>query len=153
MHNLKALSDENSTIKRCIKGAIAIKQRKPSRNRDKGLDLTAIALVRFIKVLTWLRGFLVIFLCLVWSSLCSGLFWELQDNGDVRNLQFWPWSLGVMLEFEHIKRGLFTILSRGFIITSLLCNSSLHNLMKFKRFGQTNRFLSQICSEFWNFLH
>ena len=45
MHNLKALSDENSTIKRCIKGAIAIKQRKPSLNRDKGLDLLAIALV------------------------------------------------------------------------------------------------------------
>ena len=51
MLNLKALSDESSTIKRCIKGAITIKQSKPSLNRDKGLDLPAVALVRFIKVL------------------------------------------------------------------------------------------------------
>ena len=33
------------------------------------------------KILTWLRGFLVIFLHLVLFSLCSSLFWELRHNG------------------------------------------------------------------------
>ena len=37
-------------------------------------SLAAIADVRYIKILTWLRGFLFIFLCLVWFSLCSALF-------------------------------------------------------------------------------
>ena len=34
----------------------------------------AIAHVRYIKILTWIRNFLVIFLYLVWFSLCSSLF-------------------------------------------------------------------------------
>ena len=43
---------------------------------------SSIAQVRYIKIniLTWLRGFLIIFLHFVWFSLCSGLFWELRDN-------------------------------------------------------------------------
>ena len=56
--------------------------------------------VRYFKILTWLWGFLVIFLYLVGCPLCSSLqFWELRDNGVEKNLQFWPQSLGVMLEF------------------------------------------------------
>ena len=39
---VKVLSDENSTIKRRVKEAIAIKQRKTSLNMDEGLDLPAI---------------------------------------------------------------------------------------------------------------
>ena len=39
---------------------------------------------RYVNILTWLRGFLVIFLYLEWFSLCSSLFWELQNNGVVR---------------------------------------------------------------------
>ena len=46
--------------------------------------------VRCIKILTWLWGFLVIFLYLAWSSLRSSLFWKLLNNGVVKNLQFWP---------------------------------------------------------------
>ena len=34
-----------------------------------------------------LSGYISIF---GWFSLCSSLFWELRDNGVVRNLQFWP---------------------------------------------------------------
>ena len=49
-----------------------------------------IAHVRYTKILTWLGGFLVIFLYLVWFRLCSSLFWELRDNGVVKNLQFCP---------------------------------------------------------------
>ena len=64
-----------------------------------------IAHVRYIKILTWLRGFLVIFLYLVWFSLRSSLFWKFLDNGVVKNLQFWPLNLGVMLEFWYIERG------------------------------------------------
>ena len=58
-----------------------------------------IAHVRYIKILTWLRGFLVIFLYLFWFSLCLSLFWELRDNGVVKNLQFCPLILEVILEF------------------------------------------------------
>ena len=48
-----------------------------------------IAHVRYIKILSWLRGFLVIFpIYLVWFTLCSSLFWELRDNGVLKNLQF-----------------------------------------------------------------
>ena len=44
----------------------------------------AIAHVRrYIKILTWLRGFLVIFLYSVWFSLCSSIFLELRENGVV----------------------------------------------------------------------
>ena len=32
--------------------------------------------------------FLVIFVHLVWFFLCSSLFWELRDNGVLKNLQF-----------------------------------------------------------------
>ena len=57
----------------------------------------------------------VIFLYLVWFSLCSSLFWELQDNGDLKYLQFCPLRLGVMLEFNisnvgnFLQQWLFTI--------------------------------------------
>ena len=44
-----------------------------------------IAHLRYIKILTWLGGFLVIFPYLVWFSLCSSLFWELRDNGVEKN--------------------------------------------------------------------
>ena len=63
-----------------------------------------IAHIWYIKILTWLRFFLVIFLYLGWFSLCSSLFWELWDCGVVKNLQFWP---GVVLEVWYIVRGLF----------------------------------------------
>ena len=53
-----------------------------------------------------LRGFLFIFLYLVWFSLCSSHFWELRDNRVMKNLQFCTQSLGVMFEFYHIERGL-----------------------------------------------
>ena len=66
---------------------------------------SAIAHVRYIKILTLLRGFLVIFPYLVLFSLCSSLFWELLDNGVVKILRFCPQSLGVMFEFIYIERG------------------------------------------------
>ena len=49
-----------------------------------------IAHVQYIKILTWPRGFLVIFRHLVLFSLCASLSWELRDNGFAKNLQFWP---------------------------------------------------------------
>ena len=38
----KYVTDEDHTIKIHIKETIAVKQRKPSQSRDKGLDLPAI---------------------------------------------------------------------------------------------------------------
>ena len=52
---------------------------------------TRIVHVRYIKILTWLRGFLVIFF--VWFSLSSSILWELRD-------------------YELLIRGKFEILSR-----------------------------------------
>ena len=46
--------------------------------------------VRCIKILTLLRGFLVIFMYLVWFSLCLSLFSELRNNGVLKKLQFCP---------------------------------------------------------------
>ena len=59
----------------------------------------SIAHSQYITILTRLnrlRGFLVILPNLVWSSLCSSLFWELRGSRVVINLQFWPQSLGVI---------------------------------------------------------
>ena len=71
----------------------------------KGKQAETIGHVRYINILTWLRGFQVKLLYLVLFSLYSSLFWELRDN--LKNLQFWPESLGAMLEYWYIERGLF----------------------------------------------
>ena len=42
--------------------------------------------VRYINILTWLRGFLVKLLYLVLFSLYLGLFWELEDKRNLKNL-------------------------------------------------------------------
>ena len=62
--------------------------------------------VRYINILTWLRGFQVKLLYLVLFSLYPSLFWELRDKRNLKNLQFWPESLGAMLEYWYIERGL-----------------------------------------------
>ena len=54
----------------------------------KAITTRIISYVRYIKLLTVLRGFLVIFLYLVWFSFCPSLFWEFRDNGVLKNLQF-----------------------------------------------------------------
>ena len=62
--------------------------------------------VRYINILTWLRGFRVKPLYMVLVSLYLSLFWELRDKGNLKNLQFWPESFGAMLEYWYIERGL-----------------------------------------------
>ena len=73
----------------------------------KLFDWLKIVHVWYIKILTWLQGFLVIFPYLVCLSLCSSLFWELRDNGvvkkfailtlkhrtHVRVLIYWTWAI------------------------------------------------------------
>ena len=49
--------------------------------------ICTIAHIQYIKIITSFRGFQVIFLYLVWFSLCSSLFWGLRDNGVMENLQ------------------------------------------------------------------
>ena len=67
---------------------------------------TQIGHVRYINILTWLRGFRVKILYLVLFSLYPSLFWELRNKRSLKNLQFWPESLGAMLEYWYIERGL-----------------------------------------------
>ena len=74
--------------------------------------------VRYIKILTWLRGFLVIFLYLFWFSLCSSLFWELRDKrvdlekftilalkprSHVRILIYRTWAIGSCISLRVSK--------------------------------------------------
>ena len=66
------------------KDGIRITRRYPLRRTP-----FAIAHVRYIKILTWIWGVLVILLYLVWFSLCSSFFLELRDNRVLKNLQFW----------------------------------------------------------------
>ena len=47
-----------------------------------------ISHVRYINILTWLRGFLVKLLYLVLFSLYLSLFWELRNKKKLKNLQF-----------------------------------------------------------------
>ena len=48
----------------------------------------AIGHVRYINILTWLRGFQVKLLFLVLFSLFPSLFWELRDKRNLKTLQF-----------------------------------------------------------------
>ena len=59
----------------------------------------SIGHVRYINILTWLRGFQVKLLYLVLFSLYLSLLWELRDKRTLKNLQFLPESLGAMLEY------------------------------------------------------
>ena len=69
------------------------------------LVMLLIGHVRHVNILTWLRGFRVKLLYLVFSLYLS-LFWELRDKRNLKILQFWPESLGAMLEYWYIERGL-----------------------------------------------
>ena len=62
-------------------------------------DLLTIGHVRYINILTWLRGFRDKLLYLALFSLYSSLFWELRDKRNLENLHFLPESLGAMLEY------------------------------------------------------
>ena len=77
----------------------------PSRHRPWS-GLSSIGHIRYINILTWLRGFRVKLLYLVVFSLYSSLFWELREKRNLKNLQFWPESLGAMLEYWYIECGL-----------------------------------------------
>ena len=62
--------------------------------------------VRYINILTWLRGFQVKLLYLVLFLLYLSLLWELRDKRNLKNLQFWPESHGAVLEYWYIEPGL-----------------------------------------------
>ena len=61
--------------------------------------MTIMGQVRYINILTLLRGFQVKTRYLVLFSLYLGLFWESRDKGNLQNLQVWPESLEAMLEY------------------------------------------------------
>ena len=69
--------------------------------RSSHWDDIVIGHVRYINILTWLRGFRVQPPYLVLFSLYPSLFWQLRDKGNLKNLQFWPESLGAMLEYWY----------------------------------------------------
>ena len=75
-------------------------------NEKTPLEPTVIGHVWYINILTWLWVFQVKPLYFVLFSLYLSLFWELRDKGNLKNLQFWPKSLGAMLEYWYIERGL-----------------------------------------------
>ena len=78
-------------------------------------------------------------LYLVLFSLYSSLFWELKDKRNLKNLQFWPESLGATLEYWYIERGLFSpeILDQFFIASFFyfffIPSETWHLVMSIKR--------------------
>ena len=68
--------------------------------KHKWLPHRPIVRVRYINILTRLRGFQDKLPYLVLLSLYPSLFWELRDKKNFKNLQFWPESLGAKLEFD-----------------------------------------------------
>ena len=90
----KSLKMATTDLTQRLKANAMIRGKNNNNNKAANLHVhdtcITIAHVRYIKILTWLRGFRVIFRYLVWFSLCSSLFWELRDNGVVKNVQSWP---------------------------------------------------------------
>ena len=77
-----------------------------SRQRNDGPEPATTVLVRYINILTWLRGLQDKLACLVLFSLYPSL-WEFTDKRQFTdNLQFCPKSLGAMLEYWYTERGL-----------------------------------------------
>ena len=64
----------------------------------------------------------------------SKSLWELRDKRSLKNLQFWPESLGVMLEYWYIERGL---LHFALVWWSSLRVSTLSRHWKFLSSGPT----------------
>ena len=62
--------------------------------------LVALYSVVAPNILTLLRGFQEKLLNLALFSLYPSLFWELRDKRNSKNLQFWPESLGAMLNID-----------------------------------------------------
>ena len=60
----------------------------------------------------WLQGFQDKLSYLVFLSLYPSLFWKSRQK-KLKKLQFWPESLGAMLEYWYIKFGLLNILRQG----------------------------------------
>ena len=85
-HNVKVLSDENNTIKRRVKEAFAIKQRKPSLYRGGGSDLSANY-----------NPFLGIQNFSVTQPVTSQRWWNLSDSDERFNFSLW------VLEFSVLK--------------------------------------------------
>ena len=141
-----------------------------------------IAHVRYIKILTWLRGsrltFLLassslrdsradiftclftyalsllsesleqaIFLYLVWFSLCSSLFWELRDNGVVKNLQFLS-----LKPRSHVRILLNRAWSRPTFLCLCFSKYSLKEIIDVEEnhdVMQGDRYLIDVVSEYW----
>ena len=73
--------------------------------------------VRYINILTWLRGFQN----KLQFSLYPNLFWKLRDKRNLKNLHFWPESLGAKLEYWYIERGLLVQIIREENIKHISC--------------------------------
>ena len=83
----KLLSQLPRNTRRVVVGVRVWQQKPRACKPSAGYDhSTPIAHVRYIKILTWLQGLLVISLYWVWFSLCLSLFWELPDNRVVKKI-------------------------------------------------------------------
>ena len=87
-----------------------------------------IGQVRYVNILPWFRGFQDKLLYLVLFSLYPGLLWELGDKRNLTNLQFWPESLGAMLEYWYIERGLSLAGSLANFIVNKQTDTWIYNL-------------------------
>ena len=92
--------------------------------------------VRYINILAWLRGFRVK-IAIFSSFFCLSIpKRDLDTKKTTPNIEFWPESLGAMLEYWYIERGLLEMLSSWLMnmqtlpwfISAIIAYRHLYNL-------------------------
>ena len=82
--------------------------------------------VRYISILTWLRGFQDQTFILLVVFFVSKSHLGMRDKRNFQNLKLWPESLGAMLEYWYIGRGLFTF--HETLVYRSVCHLRIHLL-------------------------
>ena len=99
--------------------------------------------MRYIKILTWLRGFLVIFLYLVWCSLCSNLFWELLDNGVVKKIAILTLKPRSCQNFNISNVG-YSLRKHSFLLALRRRGRFARNVRSYEERGETDVFAGYV---------
>jgi len=82
-------------------------------------------------------------------SLYPTLFWELRDERNFKSLQFWPESLGAMLEYWYIERGLLYDWCGKHVLTKLSFLFPIKTAFWFSFKGVSNWCVHCLCKG-WN---
>ena len=102
-HMNASLKFPEKRVKQILISYLRIQQHNHNRLDAKALS---IGHVRYINILAWLRGFRVKIANFL-SFFCLSIpKRDLDTKKTTPNIEFWPESLGAMLEYWYIERGL-----------------------------------------------